>query len=95
MIQKTIEVFSPVGKTSVREKNIAPRPFSLDGGIFGLLDNGKEFSNVILDRVEEILKERFDLKSVLRFKKDFAAKASPFTEEMAAQCSFVVNGVGH
>lgn len=95
MIEKTIEVFIPVGKTSIPERRIAPRASSLEGGTLGLLDNGKEFSSVILDRVEEILKERFELKSVLRFKKDFAAKGSPFTEEMAGRCTFVVNGVGH
>lgn len=95
MTQKTIEVFSPVGKTSIPDRRITPRPSSLDGGTLGLLDNGKEFSNVILERVEGILKERFKLKSVLRFRKGFAAKPSPFTEKMAAQCTFVVNGVGH
>lgn len=94
-MENTIEVFSPVGKTSIAERKTAPRLPSLKGGVLGLLDNGKEFSNVILERVEEILRERFQLKSVLRFKKDFAAKASPFTEKMAAQCAFVVNGVGH
>ena len=55
----------------------APRPASLDGRVVTLLDIAKAKSDHLLDRVEELLRERTGVKAVVRKKKPTFARPAP------------------
>jgi hypothetical protein len=95
MAKGKIKLLNPVGRITGKEKKIAKRISKLEGQVLGILDNGKEFSGVIVKRIGEILQNKFKLKKVVIFEKGFPAKAAPFIKQIVKECDIVVNGVGH
>ena len=94
-MNNTIQILTPVGESSYPMGELAERAKSLAGLHIGLLDNGKEFSNIVLERLAEGLQSRFPT-SVLRFwRKGYPAKLAPFLPEMAGETDVAVSGVGH
>jgi hypothetical protein len=59
------------------ERKTAPRPASLDGKVITLLDISKAKGDHLLDRLEELLKERAKPKAILRKKKPTFARPAP------------------
>ena len=55
----------------------APRPGSLDGKVVTLLDISKAKGDHLLDRVEELLRERTAVKAIVRKKKPTFARPAP------------------
>ena len=55
----------------------SPRPPSLDGKTVTLLDIGKAKGDHLLDRVEELLRERTGVSAVVRKKKPTFARPAP------------------
>ncbi len=55
----------------------APRIETLSGAVVGLLDISKWGGSYFLDRLEALLKERYDVATVLRFKKPTFTKPAP------------------
>jgi hypothetical protein len=55
----------------------APRPASLDGLVVTLLDIAKAKSDHMLDRLEELLRERTGVKAIVRRKKPTFARPAP------------------
>ena len=55
----------------------APRPASLDGKVVTLLDISKAKGDHLLDRVEELLRERTGVKTIVRKKKPTFARPAP------------------
>jgi hypothetical protein len=68
---------------------------NLSEGVMGVLINGKEFSDVVLERIAGVLRERCGVREVVSWNKGFPAKPAPFLDEIAQRCAFVLNGVGH
>jgi hypothetical protein len=73
----------------------AERPKSLSGLRVGLLDNGKEFSDVVLEALAEILRRDHGVTNIKFWRKGFPAKGAPFIKEMAAETDVAISGVGH
>ena len=90
-----VKLLNPVGKITGEEKSIAKRLANIENKTLGILDNGKEFSNIIVKRIGEILKQKFSLKKINLYEKGFPSKAAPFIKQIVKECDFVVNGVGH
>ncbi len=88
-------VYRPDGEIDAVAKPLAPRPTSLRGARVGILDNHKEFSDVVLGGVADMLKREYGVKEVTYWKKSYLGIGSPFAKEMAAACDVVINGVGH
>jgi hypothetical protein len=88
-------VVNPLTDTTAVAVDPVARPETLDGGTLGVHINGKEFSEVVLRRIASELAQRYNFKEILWWNKRFPATASPYIEEMAGRCSFVLNGVGH
>ena len=65
---------------------LAPRPGTLRGARLALLDNGKEFSDQVLDAVGEGMKRDSDVGAVTILRKGFTAKAAPLISELARSC---------
>jgi hypothetical protein len=88
-------VLFPTGGRSAAELKPADRPKSLAGLRIGLLDNGKEFSDVVLDALAEILRRDHGVTNIKFWRKGFPAKGAPFIAEMAAETDVAISGVGH
>jgi hypothetical protein len=73
----------------------AQRPKSLKGLRIGLLDNGKEFSDVVLESLAEVLRRDYEVTNIKFWRKGFPAKGAPFIDEMAAETDVAISGVGH
>jgi hypothetical protein len=88
-------VLLPTGARREASLKPAERPKSLAGLRIGLLDNGKEFSDVVLEALAETLRRDHYATDIKFWRKGFPAKGAPFIEEMAAETDVAVSGVGH
>lgn len=89
-----VSVYVPTGDRSAVAVSLAPRLKSVRGARIGILDNCKEFADLVLNGVAEVLQR--DHGAVVRFwRKSYLGIPSPFAKEMAAECDAVINGVGH
>jgi hypothetical protein len=70
------DYLDPTDSVAVDRKT-APRPSSLDGKVITLLDISKAKGDHLLDRLEELLKERAKPKAILRKKKPTFARPAP------------------
>ena len=70
------DYLDPTASVAV-ERKTAPRPASLDGKVITLLDISKAKGDHLLDRLEELLKERARPKAVVRRKKPTFARPAP------------------
>ena len=88
-------LLNPTSQDDAVEKYLAPRLDNLDGKVLGLLDITKNGSDIFLDRVEELIRARFDIADVVRVKKPTFSRPAP-TElliNLAEQVDFVIEGL--
>ncbi|HET7595787.1 MAG TPA: hypothetical protein VFK15_02565, partial [Burkholderiales bacterium] len=88
-------VFDPRGRVETERVSPAPRVASLDGKRLGILDNCKEFADIVLRGVATVLEREYGLASVRFWRKSYLGIPSPYAADMAANCDAVINGVGH
>ncbi|HYC44426.1 MAG TPA: hypothetical protein VED01_02980 [Burkholderiales bacterium] len=88
-------VYLPTGAVDTQSKQLAPRLTTLRGARIGILDNCKEFADLVLKGVAEILERDHGVAEVTFWRKSYLGVPSPYAQEMAAKCDAVVNGVGH
>ena len=84
----------PTGATETESRTLAPRLKTVRGARIGILDNCKEFADLVLDGVADVLRREHGVQ-VRVWRKDYLGKPSPFAPDMAASCDAVINGVGH
>jgi hypothetical protein len=70
------EYLDPTDSVAV-PRQTAPRPPSLEGRVVTLLDISKAKGNHLLDRVEELLRERARPRAVVRKRKPTFARPAP------------------
>jgi len=92
---ETTTVLMPTGARQTESIATVPRPTSLRGLRVALLDNGKEFSDIVLDGLARALARDFEITNVKFWRKGFPAKGAPFIAEMAAESDVAISGVGH
>lgn len=90
-----VSVLLPNGVADIAAKNLAPRLSTLAGARIGILDNCKEFADLVLDGVAGVLRRDYSPREVRFWKKSYLGIPAPFIAEMAAGCDAVINGVGH
>jgi hypothetical protein len=90
-----IQVHIPIDVRDVPPMALAPRKSSLNGLRIGLLDNGKEFTDLVMEGLAEALEAENGVKEVVFWRKGFPSKAAPFIEQMASAVDVAVSGVGH
>ena len=90
-----VSVLLPNGTADIAAKALAPRLKSLAGMRIGILDNNKEFADLVLSGVAAILQREYSLRELRVWRKSYLGIPAPFTAEMAAGCDAVINGVGH
>jgi hypothetical protein len=91
----TMTVLMPTGAQQIGSIATVPRPKSLRGLRVALLDNGKEFSDIVLDGLARTLARDFEVTNIKFWRKGFPAKGAPFIAEMAAESDVAISGVGH
>jgi hypothetical protein len=70
------EYMDPTDSVAVPRRT-ATRPSTLEGKVVTLLDIGKAKGNHLLDRLEELLRERANPKAIVRRKKPTFARPAP------------------
>jgi hypothetical protein len=90
-----LTVYAPTGAVDTRSKKLAARLRTLQGAKIGILDNCKEFADVVLRGVADVLQRDYGVAEVKFWQKSYLGVPSPYAEEMAGHCDAVINGVGH
>ena len=90
-----LTVYLPTGEIDTQSKKLAARLDSVRGKRIGILDNCKEFADLVLRGVAERLGREYGAAEVTFWRKSYLGIPSPYAQEMAAKCDAVVNGVGH
>lgn len=89
-----ITVYVPTGEVDTESRKLAPRLKTIRGARIGILDNCKEFADVVLRGVADVLQREHG--ATVRFwRKSYLGVPSPYAQAMAADCDAVINGVGH
>jgi hypothetical protein len=88
------DYLDPTDSVAVPRKT-APRPSSLDGKVITLLDISKAKGDHLLDRLEELLRERAHPKAVVRKKKPTFARPAPepLREEIARDTDVLIEAL--
>ena len=89
------ELLSPIGYGGKSQKSLAPRLSSLRGKTIALLDIGFPNSNVFLDRIETLLKDRYGVAEVARHAKPSPTRmAKPeVRKDILSRCHGVIEAV--
>jgi hypothetical protein len=90
-----VSVYVPTGSVDTAAKTLAPRLKTIRGARIGILDNCKEFADLVLKGVADILKRDHGVSEITFWRKDYLGKPAGFVQEMAYACDAVINGVGH
>lgn len=85
-----IEVYDPRGVPQENHARIAPRPRTLSGLKFGILDNNKVNADVLLERTSALLRERGAELIVKARKEVWGLPAPSEVIESLAHCEAVV-----
>ena len=86
-------VLDPTGERRAPERALLPRPALLQGRTVGLLDISKARGDVVLDRLEELLREHGA--TVRRYRKPAFARVAPvdLRQEITEHCEVVVEAL--
>jgi hypothetical protein len=88
-------LFDPSDKVERPPKAFAPRLDTLTGKTIGLLDISKAKGAFFLDRVEEVLREQYGVKDVLRRMKPTVTRPAPepIKTELTEKCDAIVEAL--
>ena len=89
------DILDPVGfESEVPPKPMAKRLDTLDGKTIGILDIGFPNGSVFLDRVEQILKDRYGVAAFVRHAKPSPARTADeeVRRELIEACDAIVEG---
>jgi hypothetical protein len=95
----TVRVFIPVGREPAQQQARVQSEIHRSANapvVIGLLDNHKHNTDKLLDRLQERLSQQYGEVRFVRAKKPEAGKSAPkkLIEDLAAECSAVINGIG-
>jgi hypothetical protein len=88
-------LLDPTDKVERAQKAFAPRLDTLAGKTIGLLDISKAKGAFFLDRVEEILRQQYGVKDVLRRMKPTVTRPAPepIKVELTEKCDAVIEAL--
>ncbi len=88
-------LLDPTDKVERAAKAFAPRLDTLAGKTIGLLDISKAKGSFFLDRVEEVLREQYGVKDVLRRMKPTVTRPAPapLKAELTEKCDAVIEAL--
>lgn len=88
-------LLDPTDKVEREHKAFAPRLETLAGKTVGLLDISKSKGAFFLDRVEEVLREQYGVKDVLRRMKPTVTRSAPapLKAELTEKCDAIIEAL--
>ena len=88
-------LLDPTDKVERSQRDFAPRLDSLAGTTIGLLDISKAKGAFFLDHVEEVLREEYGVKEVLRRMKPTVTRPAPepLRVELRERCDAVIEAL--
>jgi hypothetical protein len=88
-------LLDPTSQVERTKKDFAPRLETLAGKTIGLLDINKAKGEFFLDRLEEILREQYGVKEVLRRRKLTPGRTVPVDvkKELEEKCDAVIEAL--
>lgn len=88
-------LLDPTSQVERTKKDFAPRLETLAGKTIGLLDINKAKGEFFLDRLEEILREQYGVKEVLRRRKLTPGRTVPVEvkKELEEKCDAVIEAL--
>ncbi len=91
-----LTVLDPTAPPLPIDARMAGRPESLNGKVLGLLDNHKRNASDLLDKVQDLLSERYEFAKVVRRSKMDVSRPCPeeIVDDLAAQCDVVITAIG-
>ena len=95
MANKKISLLDPRGVPATAQVAMAQRVDNLNGKVAGILSNRKPNADIFLERVEELLKERYTFAEILKREKGISTPVPEgVVNELAERCDFVINAIG-
>lgn len=88
-------LLDPTDKVEREQRAFAPRLDALAGKTIGLLDISKSKGAFFLDRVEEVLREQYGVKDVLRRMKPTVTRPAPvpLKVELTEKCDALIEAL--
>lgn len=95
ILMGNVNLLDPLDHGSKSAKYPAPRLDTLNGKTMGLLNIGKNGSDVFLERVEELICGEFDVAEVVHVNKPTFTRPAPdeLIIQLANRCDFVIEGL--
>jgi hypothetical protein len=93
-----MKLLSPAGIAPSGQKEVSSRIGGLDGKVICIIDNGKPNFDVYVERMEELLRQKYNLAEVIHIKKGHLGSSNPTpparVDELAKKCHAVISGIG-
>ena len=92
----SLVVYNPTSGPVASNMELSPRVKNLQGGVLGVIDNGKANSDTVLNRIVSDLSVRYPFKDVVTVKKHSVSHAikDDIAQMLAQKCDFVLAGIG-
>jgi hypothetical protein len=96
-VEDYIDVLNPTAQTTVKAEKMAASLDDLNGRVIGLVDNRKPNFDIFLNRLEQLLSQKFQFAEIIRLKKGGTGATVPLTpaemEQLTTRCEAIVYGV--
>ena len=89
-----VQILDPTDERVPVRRELTPRPEHITGAV-GLLDISKPRGDVLIDRLEALLRERLPGVEIRRYRKPTFAKPAPddLRRQILEECSFVIEAL--
>ncbi len=89
-----ISLFVPEGRVNAVPVSPAPQLGEVKGKVIAFMQNGKPNADILMSRLANLMKEKHGLAGALLRAKPRATEPAEFIDELARECSGVVNAIG-
>ncbi len=93
-----IKVLSPVGVSPPSQNQVSARAGDLSKKVICIVDNGKPNFDIYAARMEELLRQKYNIADVIYVRKGHLGSSNPTPpgriEELAKTCHAVISGIG-
>lgn len=94
-VTESMTIIDPAAEDSVTSLTLVPRLASLAGARIGLIDNSKHMASELLDAVQKLLQNRYQVKVFKRYRKNNPSIPTPrdALTDLIESCDAIVHGV--
>jgi predicted 3-demethylubiquinone-9 3-methyltransferase (glyoxalase superfamily) len=95
VVTQSTTVLHPAAEDIAEKQSLAPRLAQLQGTTVGLIDNHKRNSDVYLEELGSLLKDRYGVSRVITYRKISQSMPTPadVMDSLATECDAIVHAV--